>query len=71
MRKSISDYIEEQFLRFVQDYLDAPDKGITQEALGNYLDEFCELTGHPDGSDLIYYPEPGADTSAEGITQTV
>ncbi|MBS5838238.1 MAG: bacteriocin immunity protein [Pseudomonas sp.] len=35
------------------------------------LDEFERLTEHPAGSDLIYYPEDGADNSAEGITQTI
>ncbi|MGY2290929.1 bacteriocin immunity protein [Pseudomonas sp. SDO528_S397] len=71
MRKSISDYTETQFVQFLQDHLDASDKGMSEEALNNFLYEFCELTGHPDGTDLIYYPEPGADDSVEGITQTV
>ncbi len=35
------------------------------------LDTLEQLTEHPAGSDLIYYPEEGADHSPEGITQTV
>lgn len=30
-----------------------------------------ELAGHPDGTDLVFYPEPGEDNSAEGVTKTV
>ncbi len=32
---------------------------------------FEQVSEHPDGSDLIFYPEDGADDSASGITQTV
>lgn len=69
--ESISDYTEVQFIRFVQELLDAHGSGITEEALDERIHYFCELIEHPDGSNLIYYPEPGADTSAEGITRTI
>ena len=32
---------------------------------------FEEVSEHPAGSDLIFYPEDGADDSAFDITQTV
>lgn len=71
MNKNITDYTEAQFISFVQELLNAHGSGITEEALDERIHNFCELTEHPDGSDLIYYPEPGADTSAEGITRTI
>lgn len=32
---------------------------------------FKKLVPHPAGSDLIFFPENGADDSAEGICQTI
>ena len=32
---------------------------------------FEKVSEHPAGSDLIYYPEPGADNSPESVTQIV
>lgn len=39
--------------------------------LGELLEQFSKLVGHPEGYDLIFHPEPGADNSAEGVTETV
>jgi hypothetical protein len=70
MQKSISDYTESEFIRFMQEIRTA-NKSASDEVLGELLEQFRQLTGHPDGSDLIYYPEDGADNSNEGITETV
>jgi hypothetical protein len=70
MKKSISDYTESEFIRFMQEIRTA-NKSASDEVLGELLEQFRQLTGHPDGSDLIYYPEDGADNSNEGITETV
>lgn len=70
MKKSISDYTEAEFIRFMQEIRGA-NKNASDEVLGELLEKFRQLTGHPDGSDLIYYPEDGADNSNEGITETV
>jgi hypothetical protein len=32
---------------------------------------FEKISEHPAGSDLIYYPESGADNSPEGVTRIV
>ncbi|AOZ14432.1 MULTISPECIES: bacteriocin immunity protein [Pseudomonas] len=71
MKKSISDYTEAQFIRFMEELFAANDNGASDEVLGEFLDQFRIITEHPDGTDLIYYPENGADDSAEGITETV
>ncbi len=70
MKKSISEYTEAEFVSFMQEIFTA-NKGAPDEVLDPLLDEFERLAEHPAGSDLIYYPEDGADNSAEGITQTV
>ena len=71
MKKIISDYTEAQFASFIQDILVANSSGASDEVMADLLDQFCEIADHPAGTDLIYYPEEGADDSAEGITQTV
>ncbi|PWB35954.1 bacteriocin immunity protein [Pseudomonas sp. SDI] len=71
MEKSISDYTEAQFIHFVEELFAANDNGASDEVLGDLLDQFRRISEHPDGTDLIYYPEDGADDSAEGITNTI
>ncbi|WNF56068.1 bacteriocin immunity protein [Pseudomonas sp. SG20052] len=67
---NISDYTEADFIAFIQK-IRATNKGGSDEELGELLAQFRKLAGHPDGTDLIFYPEPGEDNSAEGVTQTV
>ncbi|NCE89790.1 bacteriocin immunity protein [Pseudomonas sp. L13] len=71
MKKNISEYTETQFVSFIETIFLANGSGVTDKVMADLLDQFCEVTGHPAGTDLIYYPEVGADDSAEGITQTV
>lgn len=71
MEKNISDYTAAQFTSFIQKLFAANSSGASDEVMADLLDQFCEITGHPAGTDLIYYPEDGADDSPEGITQTV
>ncbi|MGE8190459.1 bacteriocin immunity protein [Pseudomonas sp. NPDC086278] len=32
---------------------------------------FDKIVGHPEGADLIFFPEVGADDSIEGITRAI
>ncbi|HGC8049047.1 TPA: bacteriocin immunity protein [Yersinia enterocolitica] len=63
--KNLSDYTEQEFLSFLKDiYYDAyPSEAENDEAILR----FEELTEHPDGSDLIYYPNDDREDSPEGI----
>jgi len=71
MEKTITDYTEAQFIQFVHDLFEANSTGASDEVMADLLDHFCEVSKHPSGTDLIYYPEEGTDDSAEGITNTV
>ncbi|UCZ85384.1 bacteriocin immunity protein [Pseudomonas sp. L5B5] len=66
----ISDFTEAEFIGFIRN-IRVMNKGGTDAALGELLEQFSRLAGHPEGYDLIFHPEPGADNSAEGVTQTV
>ncbi|NBF06285.1 bacteriocin immunity protein [Pseudomonas sp. Fl5BN2] len=65
-----SDFTEAEFISFVNN-IRLVNKGGTGHELGELLETFSRLAGHPDGYDLIFHPEPGADNSAEGVTRTV
>ncbi|WP_426160028.1 bacteriocin immunity protein [Pseudomonas sp. TSRC2-2] len=66
----ITDYAEDEFIRFMRKLL-AENKAATDDLLDVLLDQFCEMTGHPDGTDLIYFPEDGSSGSAEDVTRIV
>jgi len=66
--KSLPEYTEAEFLHLITEIFDA--KG-SEERQDELLEHFIIVTGHPDGSDLIYYPNSGADDSPEGVLQAV
>lgn len=70
IKNSLSDYTEKEFIEFLEELFraDVAPTGNRDDVLLLHLDK---IAGHPASSDLIYYPEPGSDTSAEGITKTI
>lgn len=70
IKKNLCDYTEYEFIKFLEE-LYKEDVAPTDARADILLFHFRKIIGHPSGSDLIYYPEPGTDTSAEGITKTV
>lgn len=68
LRKSLSDYTEAEFKRLVQEISD--DIG-TEKYQDELIWHFRDLVKGVGGAGLIFYPEPGADISAEGIMNTV
>lgn len=65
----LSDFSESEFLDFVtgicKDTYKTEDEHISAVLL------FEQLTEHPAGSDLIYYPESGVDNTPAGIVKTI
>ncbi|OBP12383.1 MULTISPECIES: bacteriocin immunity protein [unclassified Pseudomonas] len=70
MKDRFSDYTEAEFIQLLRE-LYKEDTADTDERADALLLHFEKVSEHPDGSDLIYYPEPGADNSPEGVTRTV
>lgn len=66
---TIEDVTEAEFLHLVQQICRA--EYPTQHQHGKAILEFERLSEHPDGSDLLYYPEPSADDLPEGIVETI
>ncbi|KHL74461.1 colicin immunity protein [Pseudomonas putida] len=63
-KHSIADYSYAEFESVVEELLQAAGTSAWQDRL---LEHFIDITGHPDGSDLIYYPE----TVQEGCAKQV
>ena len=70
MGNNISDYTEEQFIKFIQEIF-RENEADSDEKLDTLLEQFRALTGHPDGSDLIYYAPSDDVCTPEAITQTI
>ena len=67
-KKTLSDYSEFEFKNFVQEMKDDIGTVTYQDEL---MFHFDSLVGELGGTDLIFYPELGADTSAQGVTEIV
>ncbi|MFZ5957377.1 bacteriocin immunity protein [Pseudomonas knackmussii] len=66
----IHEYTEKEFLEFISSLFLADVSGTDDEADALFM-HFNNICPHPAGSDLIYYPESGADSSAEGIAKAI
>lgn len=66
---NITEYTEAEFLALVTKICNADFD--TEQKHTEAVLLFKQITEHPDGSDLIFYPKPGQDDSPEGIVKTV
>ncbi|EQC1053369.1 TPA: bacteriocin immunity protein [Providencia rettgeri] len=69
LKNNITDYTESEFLKLLTIICNA-DTASEEEQI-KFVTHFEKVTEHPSGSDLIYYPEDGADDSPVGILKTV
>ncbi|EJL6762746.1 bacteriocin immunity protein [Vibrio cholerae] len=69
-KSSISDYTEEDFLQLVEEIF-KENVSDTDDVLDELLEQFEDITQHPDGTDLIYYPETPEDGTPESIVRIV
>lgn len=67
LKSSITDYSEDEFLRLIEEICSATGSEEYQDEL---LENFIQVSEHPAGSDLIYYPESG-NASPREILETV
>ena len=69
MKNQISEYSELKFVKLVTDICEVNTSNEQDHA--DLVMHFCQITEHPDGSDLIYYPEDPEDATPERITEIV
>ncbi|ATP46702.1 bacteriocin immunity protein [Pseudomonas kermanshahensis] len=64
-KNSISEFTELEFLEFITSITNPPNN-ISEQVLDSHIMRFKSLSEHPNGSDLIYWPEAdGLDTPEE------
>lgn len=70
-KNSITEYTEAEFIELLEELAKEDEVAKTDDRADALLLHFKKISQHPAGSDLIYYPEPGADSSPAGVTKTV
>ena len=68
LRTSITEYSEDEFLQLIEEIFGAKAGEHYQDEL---LENFVLVSEHPDGSDLIFYPESGNDSPREVLKAVV
>ncbi len=69
LKNSINEYSEDEFLQLLQKICKADTSA--ESELDALVDHFEDITEHPDGSDLIYYPDDTADATPDRIVEIV
>lgn len=68
LKNNLGQYTEQEFIKLVEAIVQNEGAESETDAL---LEHFILITEHPNGSDLIYYPENGNDGSPQKITNVV
>lgn len=68
LKSTIDDYTRLEFLELLNEIIKANG---TDEYQDELLEHFISITSHPEGSDLIYYPENQGDDTPERIIEIV
>ncbi|WP_323151081.1 bacteriocin immunity protein [Pseudomonas glycinae] len=71
LKSSISEYTETEFVALLEELVKEDEEAEDDGRADLLLLHFEKISEHPAGSDLIYYPETGADSSPRGVTQIV
>ena len=64
----IEEMTREEFLGLLKEIFDVKENRDVHDEL---IDQFEDLSQHPDGSDLIFYPENPEDSTPERIAEIV
>ncbi|WP_174848099.1 bacteriocin immunity protein [Yersinia artesiana] len=67
--KTISDYTESEFLELVRKLFNVEDAS-EEEDIQNLL-EFERLCEHPDGTDIIFYPNSNQENTPERLVKEI
>ncbi|MGF1723446.1 bacteriocin immunity protein [Photobacterium nomapromontoriensis] len=67
-KERFQDYTLSEFLELLNEIFESKGSDKYQDEL---LEHFITITAHPDGSDLIYYPEKEEDGTPERIVEIV
>ena len=66
-KRCLVDYTEQDFKALIE----AIDNAETEADRGALVEHFNKIVPHPAGSDLLFYPEDGADDSPDGVIEII
>ena len=69
LKNHLEDYTEEEFLEIINSLFSG--QRLTEEIRDSIVDHIVELSEHPNGTDIIFYPEPGTEDSPQGVLKTI
>ncbi|RRV05523.1 bacteriocin immunity protein [Pseudomonas sp. v388] len=69
LKKRFEDYTELEFTSFLKDIFLVNSRSEAEH--NSWVRHFREVTEYPRGTDILFYPLPGADCSPEGVIKTV
>lgn len=69
LNKSFEDYTESEFVEFVEGIFSV--SSASEAEMRSWLAHFREVTEYPGGTDILFYPLPGADCSPAGVVSAV
>lgn len=69
LKNNFQDYTELEFLDFLTDICEVNSRSEAEH--NSWIEHFEKISEHPMGTDLIFYPLPNADSSPQGIVNTI
>lgn len=69
LKNHLEDYTEEEFLEIINSLFSG--QRLTEEIRDSIVDHIVELSEHPNGTDIIFYPEPSTEDSPQGVLKTI
>lgn len=74
LKANLEDYTEAEFLEFLQNIF-SPHENLPADEFDAFVrahvKHFEKISGHPNQSDVIFYPKPGQDDSPQGVLEEV
>ncbi|WP_129991661.1 bacteriocin immunity protein [Rahnella sp. CFA14(1/10)] len=68
LKDTFEEYSETEFIALVKDIFDVHGSESYQDSL---LENFSRVTGHPSGTDLIFYPEGDKTVTPESVVNEI
>ncbi|WP_404346311.1 bacteriocin immunity protein [Yersinia kristensenii] len=69
IKKELTDYTENEFLELIN--LLFIGEFSSEEEHDELVNHIVKITEHPNGTDILYYPEAGVEDSPEGVIKFI
>ncbi|WP_032899316.1 bacteriocin immunity protein, partial [Yersinia bercovieri] len=69
LKNELTEYTESEFIELINSLFIG--NFSSEEEHDAVVDHIVKITEHPNGTDIIYYPEQGVEDSPQGVLYTV